>query len=93
MKIAKNKIVAMTIHGKYVAALVLEIGAKQITVYNMDTQRVCHLKVKLKAKKVKSAKLPVASPVATETAAIMTDIMETPATTVDTLMEIINKVM
>jgi len=75
MKIAKNKIVAMTIHGKYVAALVLEIGAKQIIVYNMDTQRVCHLRVKPKAKKT----VPVKSPVVAETDAIMNEIMEVQA--------------
>lgn len=87
MKIQKNKVCAMRIHGKYVMAWVLEIGAKQITVFNMDTQRVNHIPVK--QPKVKPV---VESPVVAETTAVMNSIMET-ATPVEKVMELLNKIM
>lgn len=87
MQIKKSRICAMRIHGRFVAALVLEIGQKQITVYNMDTNRICHLPVKQpKAKKV------VASPIAIETTDKMNSIMETDVL-VKTVMDTINGIM
>lgn len=69
---SKRDIVTMEISGKTVAALVMEIGRRKITVLNLCTGRLCRIdNQKPRVKKV------VPSAVAVETAAIMTEIMET----------------
>lgn len=70
MTARKRDLITVKISGKDALAMVMEIGKREITLYNMCTGRLCRVA------NPRPIRVPV-SPVAIETAAIMTEIMET----------------
>ena len=82
---SKRDIVQMEISGKTVAAMVMEIGQRKITVLNLRTGRLCRIdNPKPRVKKI------AVSQVATETTAVMNTVMET---STEALENILAKIM